>query len=80
MKLMRVGPAGRETPALLDADGVLRDLSPAISDIDAALLADPGGLTRLSPDSLPVLDSAKLAVDGGMQGLRLRAESAGSTT
>jgi 2-keto-4-pentenoate hydratase/2-oxohepta-3-ene-1,7-dioic acid hydratase in catechol pathway len=65
MKLLRVGPAGRETPALLDADGVLRDLSAVVPDIDAALLADPGGLGRLSalpPDTLPVLDSANLRV------------------
>jgi 2-keto-4-pentenoate hydratase/2-oxohepta-3-ene-1,7-dioic acid hydratase in catechol pathway len=62
MKLLRVGPAGRETPALLGADGTLRDLSAAVPDIDAALLADPGGLARLSPDSLPMLDSANLRI------------------
>jgi len=47
MKLMRIGPPGREVPALLDASGVVRNLSSAVSDIDTALLADPTGLDRL---------------------------------
>lgn len=56
MRLLRVGPPGRERPALLDADGVLRDLSAVTSDIDAALLADPvrmAGLRQLR--GLPAL-------------------------
>ena len=40
MKLLRVGPAGAEAPALLDGDGILRDLSGVVPDIDGALLAD----------------------------------------
>jgi len=59
MKLMRIGPPGREIPALLDTHGVVRDLSSAVSDIDAALLADPTGLDRLRAmdvTSLPALD------------------------
>ncbi|MBO6754959.1 MAG: fumarylacetoacetate hydrolase family protein [Roseibium sp.] len=61
MKLMRVGPRGREKPALLDASGVVRDLSAHIDDIagpaleDAALdrlrAVDPESLRALAADS-----------------------------
>ncbi|MGW1973805.1 hypothetical protein ACWCOY_36885, partial [Streptomyces tubercidicus] len=44
VKLLRVGPAGAERPALLDQDGVLRDLSALTPDIDGTLLADPDAL------------------------------------
>lgn len=37
MKLLRVGTAGSERPALLDADGTLRDLSGVVTDIDGEL-------------------------------------------
>lgn len=62
MKLLRVGTAGAESPALLDQDGVLRDLSQVVPDIDAALLADPAALARVreaaaSPGELPVLEA-----------------------
>ena len=33
MKLLRVGPAGREKPAILDADGQVRDLSAHVEDL-----------------------------------------------
>ncbi|MFI0896719.1 fumarylacetoacetate hydrolase family protein [Streptomyces sp. NPDC020983] len=61
MKLLRVGPAGAERPALLDRDGVVRDLSGLVPDIDGALLADAGALARVAaadPAALPVLDSS----------------------
>ncbi|KRV47922.1 2-hydroxyhepta-2,4-diene-1,7-dioate isomerase [Wenjunlia vitaminophila] len=60
MKLLRIGPAGAERPALLDSDGTLRDLSGVVSDIDAALLADPEGLDRIraAAADLPELDRA----------------------
>src|SRR5690606_33081726 len=32
MKLMRVGPAGQENPAILDNDGKVRDLSAHVKD------------------------------------------------
>jgi 2-keto-4-pentenoate hydratase/2-oxohepta-3-ene-1,7-dioic acid hydratase in catechol pathway len=49
MRLLRVGPAGAERPALLDRDGTtLRDLSGLVADIDAGLLADGYALDRLS--------------------------------
>lgn len=62
MKLLRVGPAGAERPALLDREGVLRDLSGLVPDIDGTLLADPAALAALADAeaaaSLPALDAA----------------------
>lgn len=40
MKLMRVGPLGQEKPAILDADGAMRDLSGHIGDVEGAMLSD----------------------------------------
>ncbi|RDG35295.1 fumarylacetoacetate hydrolase family protein [Streptomyces corynorhini] len=61
MKLLRVGAAGAERPALLDEDGTtLRDLSALVTDVDGALLADPAALGRIrdaaASGELPVLD------------------------
>ncbi|MFD4588533.1 fumarylacetoacetate hydrolase family protein [Streptomyces sp. NPDC058434] len=63
MKLLRVGTAGSERPALLDGDGTtLRDLSGLVPDIDGALLADEDALGRIrsaaESGELPVLDAA----------------------
>ncbi|MFI6585296.1 fumarylacetoacetate hydrolase family protein [Embleya sp. NPDC050493] len=58
MKLVRVGDPGCERPAVLEADGILRDLSAVVPDIDAALLADLSVLP--DPASLPVLDATGL--------------------
>jgi 2-keto-4-pentenoate hydratase/2-oxohepta-3-ene-1,7-dioic acid hydratase in catechol pathway len=46
MRLVRFGRAGSERPGLVDADGVLRDLSRVVRDITPAVLA-PTGLRRL---------------------------------
>ncbi|MFL4904362.1 fumarylacetoacetate hydrolase family protein [Streptomyces sp. MMS24-I2-30] len=66
MKLLRVGTAGAERPALLDAAGTLRDLSGLVDDIDGALLADEAGLGRVraaaDAGDLPVLDAAGLRI------------------
>lgn len=66
MKLLRVGTAGSERPALLDAEGTLRDLSGTVTDIDGALLADTAALDRIraaaESGELPVLDAAGLRV------------------
>jgi len=65
MKLLRVGTAGAERPALLDADGGLRDLSGVVPDIDGALLADDVALDRIrdaAAGELPVLDADGLRV------------------
>lgn len=66
MKLLRVGTAGAERPALLDAEGALRDLSGTVTDIDGALLADTSALDRVrsaaESGELPVLDAQGLRV------------------
>ncbi|MDK1347174.1 fumarylacetoacetate hydrolase family protein [Streptomyces sp. 378] len=66
MKLLRVGTAGSERPALLDADGTLRDLSGLVPDVDGALLADEEALGRVraaaDAGDLPVLDATGLRV------------------
>jgi len=59
MKLVRVGAAGAEKPALIDADGVLRDLSAHVSDFDGAALSDASlaKIAALDTASLPKLDA-----------------------
>jgi 2-keto-4-pentenoate hydratase/2-oxohepta-3-ene-1,7-dioic acid hydratase in catechol pathway len=47
MKLLRVGPAGAEKPAMLDPAGTLRDLSGVVGDIDGAAIS-PEGLAKLA--------------------------------
>ena len=42
MKLMRYGAKGAEKPALIDADGAVRDLSGVLADITAATLGKDG--------------------------------------
>jgi 2,4-didehydro-3-deoxy-L-rhamnonate hydrolase len=46
MKLVRYGRAGAEKPGLIDADGMLRDLSRVVKDITPDALS-PAGLKRL---------------------------------
>jgi len=57
MKLVRYGPAGREKPGLIDADGVLRDLSRKVDDIDGDALSPMSlsGLRKLDTRRLPVV-------------------------
>ena len=57
MKLVRVGPAGMERPAVLTDDGRLLDLSSVASDIDGALLATGVDRVRAALDAgtLPAL-------------------------
>ncbi|MFJ9714993.1 fumarylacetoacetate hydrolase family protein [Streptomyces sp. NPDC101213] len=66
MKLLRVGTAGAERPALLDARGTLRDLAGLVDDIDGALLADADALGRIraagESGELPVLDATGLRI------------------
>jgi 2,4-diketo-3-deoxy-L-fuconate hydrolase len=64
MKLLRHGPKGQERPALLDADGQVRDLSSVLDDITPAALS-PSSLARLAaldPGTLPVVPQGRLAV------------------
>ena len=58
MKLMRIGAKGSERPALMDAQGHVRDLSGVLTDIGAATLS-PSSLARLRAldlSSLPIID------------------------
>jgi 2-keto-4-pentenoate hydratase/2-oxohepta-3-ene-1,7-dioic acid hydratase in catechol pathway len=57
MKLVRYGPAGKEKPGLIDADGKLRDLSKKVKDIDGTSLAptELAKLKKLDPKKLPLV-------------------------
>ncbi len=57
MKLLRYGPAHREQPGILDAQGRIRDLSSVIDDVGGATLS-PSGLAKLAAlnmSQLPVV-------------------------
>jgi len=57
MKLLRFGPPGQEKPGLLDAQGVIRDLSAHVRDIDGDAIG-PDALDRLraiDPATLPAV-------------------------
>ena len=57
MKLVRFGPPGREKPGLIDAEGVLRDLSRKVKDINAAAIAPASlkALAKLDTKKLPLV-------------------------
>ncbi|GJF33503.1 2-hydroxyhepta-2,4-diene-1,7-dioate isomerase [Kitasatospora sp. NE20-6] len=60
MKLLRVGPARGERPAVLAADGRLLDLSPVTDDIDGRFLAGGGieaARAAVAEGTLPELDA-----------------------
>jgi ureidoglycolate lyase len=61
MKLLRVGPAGSEKPALLAADGTYRDLSSVVPDIAGAALTSESLEKIRGADwrSLPTLDKGQ---------------------
>jgi 2-keto-4-pentenoate hydratase/2-oxohepta-3-ene-1,7-dioic acid hydratase in catechol pathway len=58
MKLIRYGAAGAEKPGMLDADGVLRDLSAHVEDITGDVLSEEAldKLRAIDPASLPVVE------------------------
>ncbi|THT99388.1 fumarylacetoacetate hydrolase family protein [Lampropedia puyangensis] len=58
MKFLRYGPAGQEKPAVLDAQGQLRDLSAWTQDIDGAFLSGPLVAALKSQDltALPLVE------------------------
>jgi len=64
LKLLRHGPKGQEKPAVLDAQGRLRDLSGVLADITPATLSTAGldALRRLDPASLPEVPQGRLGV------------------
>ena len=60
MKLVRYGALGAEKPAILDAKGVLRDLSVHVGDVSARVLA-PDVLEKLGevdPAQLPAVQGS----------------------
>lgn len=62
MKLMRVGQPGQEKPAILDADGEIRDLSAHVTDIGGDAIS-PEGLKKIAAldlSSLPVLKEDRI--------------------
>ena len=64
MKLLRHGPKGYERPALIDAEGRVRDLSGVIADITPATLSPVGldALRRLDPAMLREVPQGRLGV------------------
>jgi 2,4-diketo-3-deoxy-L-fuconate hydrolase len=65
MRLMRLGPAGSEIPAVLTAEGTHLDLRPLTRDIDGAFLAGPGlarARAAVAAGTLPALDATGLRV------------------
>jgi 2-keto-4-pentenoate hydratase/2-oxohepta-3-ene-1,7-dioic acid hydratase in catechol pathway len=58
MKLGRYGNSGAEKPGLLAEDGILRDLSGVVGDIDGATLSGPlmEKIRQVDPESLPRVD------------------------
>jgi ureidoglycolate lyase len=61
MKLLRVGAKGAEKPAILAADGSIRDLSGVVPDIGGATLL-PEGLAKIAAadiDALPQLSASE---------------------
>lgn len=62
MKLMRVGQPGHEKPAILDADGKIRDLSGHVQDIGGEAIS-PEGLKKIAAldlSTLPVLEDDRI--------------------
>ncbi|TCV51924.1 fumarylacetoacetate hydrolase family protein [Agrobacterium tumefaciens] len=62
MKLMRVGQPGQEKPAILDAEGKIRDLSAHVKDIDGDAIS-PEGLKKIAAidlSTLPVLNEDRI--------------------
>ncbi len=57
MKLVRVGGRGEERPAMVDADGALRDLSGIVGDIagDTLLPASLERLRKIDAKALPLV-------------------------
>jgi 2,4-diketo-3-deoxy-L-fuconate hydrolase len=58
MKLMRYGAKGRERPAMVDAQGRVRDLSALTPDISMCSLAPEGlaALAAIDPNRLPIVE------------------------
>ncbi|PZX37228.1 2-keto-4-pentenoate hydratase/2-oxohepta-3-ene-1,7-dioic acid hydratase in catechol pathway [Roseinatronobacter thiooxidans] len=71
MKLLRWGPIGQEKPAIMDAQGIARDLSGLVPDIAGPVLSDTGleMLRGLDAASLPrIPDGARMGPCVGQTG------------
>ena len=71
MKLLRFGPKGQEKPGLVDADGIVRDLSAVVDDIAGDVLSDAGLARRLAQRNGPAEPRDRLVDDA--EHLRRRA-------
>jgi ureidoglycolate lyase len=60
MKLVRFGDVGSEKPGMIDADGVLRDLSGVVGDITGDMLGDESiaKLRALDASTLPAVEGS----------------------
>ncbi len=60
MKLVRYGQLGAEKPGMIDSNGLLRDLSAHVADINGSVLSDASldPLRALDPASLPVVEGS----------------------
>jgi 2-keto-4-pentenoate hydratase/2-oxohepta-3-ene-1,7-dioic acid hydratase in catechol pathway len=60
MKLVRYGQLGAEKPGMIDSNGLLRDLSAHVADINGSVLsgASLAPLRALDPASLPVVEGS----------------------
>ncbi len=70
MKLMRVGQPGQEKPAILDAEGKVRDLSAHVKDIGGDAIS-PEGLKKIAAidlATLPVLNEERIGACGAGTG------------
>lgn len=56
MKFARYGERGAEKPAMVDADGKLRDLSGHVADLVGDVLADLDRFKGIDPTSLPLVE------------------------
>ncbi|MFH1806069.1 MAG: fumarylacetoacetate hydrolase family protein [Pseudomonadota bacterium] len=54
MKLLRYGPVGAEKPGMLDKNGIIRDLSSVVADLD------PTTISKATFDKIAALDPASL--------------------
>ncbi|QKV19067.1 fumarylacetoacetate hydrolase family protein [Oricola thermophila] len=70
MKLLRIGEPGREKPAILDGNGIPRDLSSVVADIagDTLLPETMARLEALDPSDLPELDGGRIGPCVGQVG------------
>ena len=58
MKLLRYGPPGQERPGLRDPNGLIRDLSARVADIDGSQLSPSAlaALASIDPSTLPIVE------------------------